>query len=191
MLNINRKIVLGSGSPRRKELLEQMGLDFEIMKSDKEEIIEDSLTPAEVVRSLALQKAEDIVQRVDKDTILITADTIVECEGRILGKPIDEEDAFGMLKFISNKRHSVFTGVVVWDTKDDTKKEIVERTTVYIKNITDDEAWAYIRIGEPMDKAGSYGIQGKGAVLIEKIEGDYYSVMGLPVNKLYEILKCM
>ncbi|HCC06973.1 MAG TPA: septum formation protein Maf [Clostridiales bacterium] len=189
MININRKIVLGSGSPRRRELLTMMGLEFEVIKSDIEEVVEEGLSPAEVVRSLALQKAEDIIQKVSNDALLITADTIVVCQEKIMGKPKDEQDAYDMLKFLSGKKQSIYTGMVIWDKLKDKKHEIVGESTIYMKVLTDKEILDYIKTGDPMDKAGAYGVQTEGAVFIEKIEGDFYNIVGLPISKLYDVLK--
>ncbi|HAN09266.1 MAG TPA: septum formation protein Maf [Clostridiales bacterium] len=189
MININRRIVLGSGSPRRKELLEMMGLKFEIVKSDIEEVVEEGLSPAEVVRSLALQKAEDIIKKVSDDTLLITADSIVVCEGKIIGKPKDEQDAYDMLKFLSGKKQYVYTGMIVWDKLKDKRHEIVEESILYMKVLTDLEILDYIKTGESMDKAGGCGIQTRGAVFFERMDGDFYNIVGLSVSKLYDVLK--
>ncbi len=187
-----RRIILASGSPRRKELLDQMGVDHEIIVSEVDEDGLDHLAPSELVQVLASLKAKAVAKNLpdsQKDGLVIGADTIVVLEGQILGKPKDGLDAEIMLGLLSGKMHKVYTGVSVVDTKNNTEEVFVQASTIYMKEMSQDEITAYILTKEPFDKAGSYGIQGRGGVFVEKIEGDYFSVMGLPIAKLYDCLK--
>lgn len=179
------ELVLASGSPRRKELLETAGLEFAVIVADVEEIIPENAAPQEVVKSLALQKAQ-AVAKYNPDKTVIGADTVVVCNGKILGKPKNEEDAFNMLRALSGRRHSVCTGVALINA--DKTINFCETTEVEFHPLTDEEIRAYIKTGEPMDKAGAYGIQGKGCVLVKKIDGDYFNVVGLPVSRVYREL---
>ena len=181
------KIVLASGSPRRKELLEMMSLEFEICPAKGEEKLEKNLSPKETVRSLAKAKAKEVAAEYPAGTAIIAADTIVWAEGEILGKPKDRADAVRMLEMLSGKSHSVFTGICV--ICDDVTVLGVEETEVRFRRLSRSEIEAYVETGEPMDKAGAYGIQGKASVFIEGIKGDYFNVMGLPLCRLGEILK--
>lgn len=197
------KIILASGSPRRKQLLEQIGFEFLVCPSDSEETITSS-GPDEVCMELSRQKALDVASGIkaynethsdiasDQDLIIIGADTIVAADGEILGKPTDEEDAKRMLLRLSGRKHSVFTGVsFVFMSSDGRVGEygFYEETKVKVYPIDEDEIDSYIKSGEPMDKAGAYGIQGSFAKYIEAIEGDYYNVVGLPIGRLYQELK--
>ena len=197
------QIILASQSPRRKELLEQIGLEFEICPAKGEEIITKTI-PEEVVMELSRQKAEEVAGLLSSygkehsdittpsDILVIGADTVVAYDGEILGKPIDEADAKRMLTMLSGNTHSVFTGVtLVLIDKSGKAGELVffEKTDVKMHAMTELEIDRYIATGEPMDKAGSYGIQGKCAIYIEKIEGDYNNVVGLPIARIYQELK--
>lgn len=197
------QIILASQSPRRKELLEQIGLEFEICPAKGEEIITKSI-PEEVVMELSKQKAEEVAAMVasfgenhkeittPSDILIIGADTVVAYGGKILGKPVDEADAKRMLTMLSGNTHSVFTGVtLVLIDKTGRAGELVfyEKTDVKMHDMTEAEIDRYIETGEPMDKAGSYGIQGKCAIYIEKIDGDYNNVVGLPITRIYQELK--
>lgn len=181
------RIILASASPRRRELLGQMGLEFEIVVEEVDETLENEMEPCEVVKQLALKKALAVKGKIDEDCVVIGADTVVAYGGRVLGKPQSVEDAFNMLSMLSGKRHKVCTGVAVVGRG--ISEVFCEETSVYMKSISGDEIWAYIGTGEPHDKAGAYGIQGLGALLVEKIEGDYNNVVGLPISRLYEVLK--
>lgn len=185
-----KQIILASASPRRKELLELMGLEFYIIPSKKEEIITKTL-PDEIVEELAGEKAEEVLNGITGDVIVIGSDTIVVCGGEIMGKPKDEEDAFRMLHKLQGNVHEVYTGVAVFDRSEDkiTKDIFSEKTEVTVHSMTDEEIWQYIRSGEPMDKAGAYGIQGRFAVFTKEIRGEYNTVIGLPVAGLYQVLK--
>ena len=186
------EIILASGSPRRREILQGVGAAFKIMISDAEEIIDASLPPYFTAEKLSLLKASDIASKLSaegKEAVVIGADTIVVKDGEILTKPKDKDDAIRMLTLLSGKSHEVITGVTVIDTKTAKSESFYESTKVYFKKLTEDEILAYTETTEPYDKAGSYAIQGKGALLIEKIEGDYFNVVGLPVCRLSCVLK--
>ena len=181
------KIILASASPRRKELLEQIGLDFEIMVSDKETDI-DSDDPKEACKKQAIQKAEDIVKKAEsiyKNYIIISADTIVALDGEILGKPKDRSDAKRMLEAISGRTHRVYTAVCVYNSIKGKYESFVEGTLVEVAKLSKEEIEDYLSKKEPYDKAGAYGIQGYFSRYIVGIEGDYYNVMGLPICRLY------
>lgn len=185
------RIILASASPRRKELLEQVGITFEVIPSTVEEKMQGT-TPGELVESLALQKAEDVfnslLENANEDLVVLGSDTIVVCDGKRLGKPLDEPDAFRMLKMLSDREHEVYTGVCIMSFRNGQKQiyTFYECTKVRMFPITDEQARWYISTNEPMDKAGSYGIQGMGAVFIKGITGDYNSVVGLPVAKVWQ-----
>ena len=188
-----RRIILASASPRRKELMALAGYEFEIKVSHKEEKYQGT-APDDIVKELSLLKAEDIAEQIDaKDLVVIGADTVVAHKGKILGKPQTREDAFEMIKSFQGDKHQVYTGVAILKYDCEGNKEIVNhavKTDVYVNPMTDDEIWNYIENEQVMDKAGAYGIQGKFAIHIEKIEGDYYNVVGLPISFIYETLKC-
>ncbi len=185
----NRKIILASQSPRRRELLGQYVQELEIMPDNSEEVIDEGMAPEEICMKLAMQKAENVAARADKDAIIVAADTIVFIDGMVLGKPADEEEAAQMLHRLSGREHHVCTGIAVIDNKKNRKANDFERTTVHFKPMTDGEIDRYIKTGEPMDKAGAYGIQDFGALFIEGVRGDYFNVVGLPLCKLSQILK--
>ncbi len=184
------KLILASASPRRKELLEQVGAEFEILPAQGEEVITDK-NPRQVVMELSRQKAEETAAKLaDEHIVILGADTVVAFENQILGKPRDEKKAKNMLEMLSGNTHSVFTGVTMIIIHKD-KKEIcsfVEETKVTMYPMKEQQILDYIRTGEPMDKAGAYAIQGKCARYIQKIQGDYYNVVGLPLARIfYEI----
>ncbi|MDP6511381.1 MAG: Maf family protein [Dehalococcoidia bacterium] len=183
-----KTIILASTSPRRKELLEILGLRFQVEPSNYEEDINSELEPHELAKSLSLRKAE-MVARKHKYALVIAADTFIVFEGKILSKPQTETAARKMLSTINGRRHSVITGFTIMDT--DSKKVLSKsiETKVYIRQLTSNEIDAYVRSKEPLDKAGAYAIQGLGSVIVEKIEGDYFNVVGLPLSALAEGLK--
>lgn len=183
-----RRIVLASASPRRKDLLEQCGVRPEIIASDLNEYINYKNTPEETAMSLSFQKAIDVASKVGEG-IVIGADTVVVLEDEILGKPLDDKEAFSMLLKLSGKKHRVITGFSIIDLAVPTKVVEYVSTDVYFKDLNEKEIMDYIYTGEFSGKAGSYAIQGKGALLVEKIEGCYFNVMGLPVSKLNSSLK--
>ena len=183
------KLILASASPRRKELLAKTGLAFDIIPAKGEETITKSI-PAEVVMELSQQKAAEIAAQQTEDCIVIGADTVVARGDVIMGKPRDKEDAFRMLEMISDDCHQVYTGVTIIRTG--TQAETItfaEKTDVYLYPISDGDIRAYIASGDPMDKAGAYGIQGDFAVHVKGIKGDYYNVVGLPIGRVYQELK--
>lgn len=176
------KIILASASPRRKELMELAGYDFEVICADIVEVVPEEAMPQEVVMSLALQKAQAVAAE-HKDAVVIGSDTVVALDGKILGKPRSEQEAYEMLRSLSGRTHKVFTGVaIVCGGK---VKNFFDETDVEFYSLGDDEIKKYVATGEPTDKAGAYGIQGKGSVLVKRINGDFFSVMGLPIAKLY------
>lgn len=180
-------IVLASQSPRRKELLLQMGIeDFEIIPAVGEEAADPSLPPEQYVQQLALQKAKEVASRVSPNDVVIGADTIVVLDGKILGKPQNTASAFKMLSALSSRRHTVYTGLAV--LKGERQLLSYESTSVRFCNLTEREILDYIATGEPMDKAGAYGIQGRGALLVDSIQGDFYNVVGLPICCLGRML---
>lgn len=195
---MKKRIILGSASPRRRELLSQIGVEFEVRVSDKEEIYKSSI-PEEIVKELSLMKAEnvasDLLENIAdgsiKDTVVIGADTIVVLDDEILGKPSDEEDAVCMLTRLQGREHWVYTGVAVLDFGPDGEKTVINYpvgTKVYVNAMTEDEIRAYVATIDPLDKAGAYGIQGRFAAYIDRIDGDYYNVVGLPVSRVYRTL---
>ena len=183
-------IILASGSPRRKQLLAQMGIEtFRVISSDADETVEPGLSPARIVEILSARKAEAVADHAKHGGLVIAADTIVALDGAVLGKPNDGLEAFRMLSALSGRRHQVYTGVTL--LRDGERRTEHEVTTVTFRELTQDDITRYIATGEPMDKAGAYGIQGYGALLVERIEGDYFNVMGLPVCRLGRMLAGM
>ena len=176
------KLILASASPRRRELLTQVGVSFVIEVSDGEEELDDTLSLELQVQSLALQKAQAVAAQ-HKDGLVLGADTVVVDAGSLLGKPQNTEEAAEMLRSLSGKWHQVMTAVALVDAND-TKHEwtSVEITNVKFRDLTEDDIAAYVATGESMDKAGAYGIQGYGALLVERIEGCYNNVVGLPLQ---------
>lgn len=194
-----KTIILGSASPRRRELLAQIGAEFEVRVSNKEEVYHSNV-PEEIVKELALMKAENVAEELAeenpagdvKSTVVIGADTIVVLDGKILGKPADEADAVRMLSSLQGRRHDVYTGVAVLDYDENGEKRVYNYpvgTAVYVNEMTEEEIRAYVETKDPLDKAGAYGIQGRFAAHIDRIEGDYYNVVGLPVSRVYRTLR--
>lgn len=182
------KIVLASGSPRRRELLGVIGVaDFEVCPAQGEEKTQEGLPPEEIVKSLSGAKAREVAAKYDPDAVIIAADTIVYADGRVLGKPHDEHEAFSMLKALSGKAHEVYTGITL--IRGDNVLSEAECTSVEFRELSDEEINAYIATGEPMDKAGAYGIQGKASLMVSAINGDYFNVVGLPLCRLGQMLK--
>ncbi len=193
------KYILASASPRRRKLLAQMGLSFEVIPAKGEELI-SSTEPKQVVMELAAQKAAEVAERYEKqsdpkqvteDCMIIGADTVVVHKGEILGKPKDAADAVRMLESLSGDVHLVYTGVslVVFQGGEKYTHTFFEATDVRMHEMTGDEIYAYVDTGEPLDKAGSYGIQGQGGMFIDRIDGDYNNVVGLPIARLYQEMK--
>lgn len=181
------RLILASASPRRNELLRLITEDFTVIPAMSEERADKTLPPAERVEQLARQKAEEISEKYPED-IVIGADTTVFCDGAALGKPKDAADAKRMLLMLSGREHSVITAVA-FAQKGQTVRAFSEETKVEFYPLSDEEIDGYIKSGEPMDKAGAYGIQEKGALLIEEIKGDYFNVVGLPLCRLGKLLK--
>lgn len=177
-------LILASASPRRRELLTQIGVSFVVEVSDVEEVIDAALLPHALVASLALQKAQAVAKN-HTEGIVLGADTIVVADGNILGKPQDAAQAKAMLQSLSGRWHKVMTAVALVDARDDQKVwTSVESTNVKFRNLTQEDIAAYVATGESMDKAGAYGIQGYGALLVERIEGCYNNVVGLPLQQV-------
>ncbi len=196
-----RNIVLASKSPRRHELLEMVGGEHVVITSDCDENLTES-DPAAFVTALSERKAEAVANllqnkeemglpsgQVPEDPVVVGADTIVCYEGTILGKPEDAEDAVRMLKTLSGNRHTVYTGVTLIDTAGGKRVSFCEQTDVLFYPVSEEEIRRYVNTGDPLDKAGSYGVQGLGAFLVKRIEGDYYTVVGFPIAHFLQILK--
>ncbi len=189
---MKREIILASSSPRRKELLggllSSFGLKFKVIPSHADESFDRRNSFPAIVKELALQKAKVVAET--NDGIIISADTIVVLDKKILGKPSSKSDAKKMLMHLSGKTHKVYTGLVVMDTRENEILKTYECTKVTFRKLGKDEVDFYVKSGSPMDKAGAYGIQDDfGCVFIEKIEGDYFNVVGLPMMKLYLVLR--
>lgn len=199
---MNKKIILASASPRRRELLTQIGLTFEVVVSETEEKI-TSTEPAQVVKELSAQKAEAVWEKLARDAagqncgestkagiIVLGADTVVACDGKILGKPVDMENAACMLTMLQGREHEVYTGVTILYGENGEKHALTfhEKTTVHFCPMTGEQIREYAATGDPMDKAGAYGIQGICARYIRGIEGDYNNVVGLPAGRVYQEL---
>ena len=180
-------IILGSQSPRRRELLEKLDLPFTILTADIDETVRPELTPAHAVADISARKAAAILRQASEDDLVITADTIVVLDGQIMGKPHSPEEAEQMLSSLSGRTHQVYTAVTLHSHA--RQKTEVACTQVTFRPLDPKEILAYIASGEPMDKAGAYGIQGRGAVLVSHLEGDYFNVMGLPLCTLCRMLR--
>lgn len=184
------RIILASQSPRRRELLEMLGYPFEVKVSEAEEKI-TSTNPAQVTEELSCQKAETVAEMI-QEGLVIGADTVVSQDNKILGKPMDRQDAREMIQILQGRNHKVYTGVTVIERKAGREVRRVtfsEETIVKVASMTSKEVEQYISLPEPYDKAGGYGIQGTFAKYIRGIEGDYFNVVGLPIHRLYKVLK--
>jgi len=185
---MNMGIVLASGSPRRLELLRMVGIgDFRVVPDKSEEVVLPGLTPGQTVCTIALSKAKNVSHLCGGSDIIIAADTLVYLDGRPLGKPDSMDDATMMLRALSGRWHKVYTGVAL--LRGEAHLTAAEVTDVRFREISDAEISEYVRSGEPMDKAGAYAAQGRGAVFIERIEGDFFNVMGMPLCRLSMMLK--
>ena len=199
------KIILASGSPRRRELLDQIGAKYEVRPSKADETIEGTI-PEEIVKELALRKGREVASHYEEEVVILSADTVVASEGKILGKPKDDEEAKEMIRKLQGKAHEVYTGVAIIIKSQKNKeasKNLVEQkeqlfekekvfsveTKVKVTAISELEIEQYIKTGEHKDKAGAYAIQGKFAPYIEGIEGDYYNVVGFPISTICQELK--
>jgi len=190
-----KKLILASRSPRRKALLEQIGVKFMVIPPDLDESIDGDISPDEYVKVLSLRKASLIAGKLsengDSHFAVLAADTVVVLDGHILGKPEGEKDAFRMLAMLSGKWHEVVTGIAIVDGDTGNSLSHAERTRVKIRPLTDESVLRYIESGEPFDKAGAYGIQGLGALLVERLEGCYFNVVGLPLYSVSVMLPQM
>ncbi|GAB6991410.1 Maf family protein [Paenibacillus pini] len=189
--NHSRRVILASTSPRRQELIASLGLPYEIYPSHADESTSEDWSPAQVVEGLALRKAEAVYPAFaerEENAVIIGSDTIVVLEDRVLGKPANDQDAIDMLKSLQGRTHNVYTGVACIDAMNG--KTIVRHqvTSVTMKTLSDAKIRNYVKSGEPSDKAGAYGIQGLGATLVDRIEGCYFNVVGLPVSMLSDML---
>lgn len=188
-MHIATPFILASQSPRRRRLLERLGLDFTVHVSPAEEVIPEATPPAELVQNLAAQKA-DPVAALYPDALVLAADTVVTFEDVILGKPTSTNDAAQTLRRLSGMTHTVYTGIVLQHRASDRTVTAAEATDVTFATLDDDEIAAYVATGSPMDKAGSYGIQDSfGALFVAGIRGDYYNVVGLPLRRFYQLLR--
>jgi septum formation protein len=182
-------LILASSSPRRTEILQTVGWSFEKLVVEIDESHRENETPEQYVERLAVEKASAVASKIDSGLIL-GADTTVVADSKILGKPNDEQDAFEMLKMLSGCWHEVLTGVALVRVGENTKSiSAIERTSVKFAQMTEEEIACYIASKEPMDKAGAYAIQGRAAIFIEEIEGDYWNIVGLPIRLVYELSK--
>jgi len=179
-----KKLILASGSPRRKELLSYFKIPMEIIKPDIEEHVDPKLTPEEVVKSLAFQKGEAVVKKIGTQNPVISSDTIVVLDEKILGKPEDKEDAMKMMRTLSGRTHYVFTGVAVFFK--DKVDVFAVKSGVTFKKLTEKEIKDYCDTDEPYDKAGAYAVQGIGSFMVRSIDGSYSNVIGLPVSEVIE-----
>lgn len=183
-----KKIILASNSPRRKELLSKAGLSFEVVPSNYEEDMSLPLSPQELAKTLSRGKAEDVANKYP-EVVVIGADTFVAFDGRVLGKPYTKEKAKEMLTILSGKQHVIITGfTIIEKTANKSISKAIE-SKIFFRNLTEKEIDDYVETGEPLDKAGAYAIQGLGSKLIEKTEGDYASILGLPIDDVVETLK--
>lgn len=185
-----KRIILASASPRRRELLEQTGILFEVITSDVEEITSEKV-PSKMVEALSYMKGKAVADQIQENGIIIGADTIVSIDGKILGKPKDEDHAKIMLAKLQGHIHQVYTGVTIFSKEKNRleAKTFSCKTDVSMFPMTTEEIEEYVKTGEPMDKAGAYGIQGRAAIYIRSIVGDYNNVVGLPIGELYHKLK--
>lgn len=184
-----KRIVLASTSPRRRELLNQIGLSFDIIPSSALEKDIGSSDPIQGSVEAAEIKALNVATKLSGNVLVIAADTVVVIDGMVLGKPKDKEEAKSMLRRLSGRVHNVITGFVVINVLTGKKSSGYERTRVWFRQLTDEEIASYVESGEPMDKAGAYGIQDLGSLLVKRIEGCYFNVVGLPISSLCEVLK--
>lgn len=182
-------LILASASPRRREILSESGIEHTVRPSDIDESAYDGLEPRLMVQLLAAAKAAKAAQ--GEDEVILGADTVVVCDGKVLGKPGDAKEAKVMLSMLSGKTHAVYTGIAVLCSADGRMRTHCEETKVTFRTLSEEEILGYIATGEPMDKAGGYGIQGKGGALVEKTEGDFQNVVGLPLGAVLKLLADM
>ena len=188
MAYCNKRLILASGSPRRRELLDKFGITYEILPAQGKESAPPELTPGERVKTLAAQKAAEVAHRVnDPAAVILAADTLVELDGTVLGKPGTAECARSMLRALSGREHRVWSGVCIREGEKILAES--ECTAVHVRALTEEEMEADIATGEPLDKAGAYGYQGLASLFVERIEGDFFNVMGLPVCRMGQMLR--
>lgn len=180
-----KKFIVASASPRRRELLEFFGFDFEVIPSGADETLPENIDACEAVKELSKRKAESVFVE-NKDAVVLGCDTVVSLDGEILGKPTDEEAARKMLRALSGRTHQVFSGVTIMGK--DKAETFAVCSDVEFYELSDEDIDSYIKTGEPMDKAGAYGIQGLGGALVKKIDGDYYNIVGLPISRTIRAL---
>lgn len=185
------RIILASQSPRRKELMEAITKDFEVIVSNTDEKLEEGLTIEEQAKNVSYQKAKAVFDRTEGDRIVIGSDTMVVKNSKIYGKPKSTEEATQMIKMLKNTEHTVYTGLAILAQKYGQYKEYLDCdiADVYFRDMSEEEIENWVNSGEAMDKAGAYAVQGKFMVFIDKINGNYQTVMGLPIHKVYEYLK--
>lgn len=189
-MQLRTPLVLASQSPRRRDLLDHLGLTFVVDPSGAEETAPDGLAPEALVRHLALEKAYAVSRRHPAETLTLGADTVVVLDGQVLGKPADETEARAMLQQLSGTTHTVYTGVALVYPARDQHLTAAEATAVTFAPLSDEEIRAYVASGAPLDKAGAYGIQNDlGMAFVAHLDGDYFNVMGLPVHRLYQLLR--
>ncbi|WCK53644.1 Maf family protein [Aneurinibacillus sp. Ricciae_BoGa-3] len=181
-------IILASSSPRRKELLQGLGVAFSVMPSHADERVEGDVSPGLFVETLAQRKAQQVAHSCSVRSLVIGSDTVVVLNGEIMGKPADEDDAFRMLSMLAGNMHEVYTGLCVIDTAGKQKNGHTA-TRVFFRELSEERIRRYIATGEPMDKAGAYGIQGFGSAFVSRIEGDYFSIVGLPLILVSDFLE--
>ena len=181
------QLILASASPRRKELLGLFHIPFTIRVADIDETMDNTKSPFDEVARVSRLKAEAIIR--DGDDVVVAADTIVVCQGKILGKPADEAEAYEMLRLLSGREHRVYTGGTL--LRNGQEQSRAEESRVFFRELSEEEIRGYVATGEPMDKAGAYGIQGGAALFAEKLCGDYFNVVGLPISYVYEVLKVL
>ena len=188
-MKLTKRLILASRSPRRVTLLNQIGLNAEVIPAEVSEELDVQLSPTENARTLAIRKAEHVARRIER-AIVVGADTIVAIDGQMLGKPVDRGDAIRMLNMLSGRTHVVHTGFALVDRPSNQKISGVESTSVTFRTLPLDEIEEYVHGGSPMDKAGAYGIQDDyGAVFVRRIEGCFYNVVGFPLSRFYESLQ--
>ena len=185
------KVILASKSPRRKELMDLLGVDYEIMVSEADETLEEGLSLEEQSKKLAYIKAKAVFDKTTGDRVVIGSDTLVVKDGELLGKPKDKQDAINMINAIKNDKHQVITSIAILIQKDGKNAEYLDYdiADVYVSDLSDTEIEEWINTGKAYDKAGAYAIQLEFAKFIEKIDGNYNTIVGLPINKVYNILK--
>ncbi len=184
---MKKKIVLASASPRRREIFNMFGICPEVSVSDVDETLERVMTPDETVMCLSRLKGEAVRAKYPEEVLVVSADTVVSYKGEILGKPVDEADAVRMLSMLSGTSHEVWTGYTVFCDGKSVSHSVVTR--VFFKELSEEEIRAYVATGESLDKAGAYGAQGRASVFVEKIEGDFFNVVGFPLSHFYDTVK--